>query len=457
MAAEAGTHAGTVKPRLARSGTSVFRRLRGRAVLRIGWGLADQAVSSLTNFMVSIYVVHMLGAVQFGAFTLAYVTYGFALNASRGLATDPLMIRFSSTSLRRWRRAVASCTGTATAIGLAAGLCVVVVGMFLGGRAGAAFLALGLTLPGLLLQDSWRYAFFALGRGGRAFLNDLIWAIVLLGALLFMRASGHVSVFWFVLAWGGAAAVAAAVGLFQAGVIPKLLRAWTWLSQHRDLGPRYFAVGVSSSLSTQARAYGISLMLGLAAVGYVQAATTLMGPITILFLGMSMVILPEAARVLHRSPRRLTLFCVLVSGGLAAAALTWGVVLMVAVPRGVGGWLLGPIWRPAYPLLVPAILVVIGLGTSAGASAGLRALGAAQRSLHVAIVVSVTSVASALIGAAEGGALGTIWGSVFSAWLGAVLLWWQLRVAMRQHGTMRAGYRMWSSRPNGRHRRQVGA
>ena len=80
-------------------------RLRGVS-RRFGWGLADQAVSSLTNFAVSLYVAHSLGLVQFGAFSLAYATYGFALNASRGLATDPLMVRFSGTSVPIWRRAV---------------------------------------------------------------------------------------------------------------------------------------------------------------------------------------------------------------------------------------------------------------------------------------------------------------------------------------------------------------
>ena len=96
-----------------RSPAALFRQLRSHAARRMGWGLADQIVSSLTNFAVSIYVVHSLGAAQFGAFSLAYVTYGFALNASRGLATDPLMVRFSGTDLPTWRRAVARCTGTA--------------------------------------------------------------------------------------------------------------------------------------------------------------------------------------------------------------------------------------------------------------------------------------------------------------------------------------------------------
>ena len=54
-------------------------------------------MSSLTNFLLSIYVVRTLGAAQFGAFSLAYVTYGLAINASRGLSIEPLLIRFGAT------------------------------------------------------------------------------------------------------------------------------------------------------------------------------------------------------------------------------------------------------------------------------------------------------------------------------------------------------------------------
>src|ERR1700749_1060970 len=97
---------------------------------RLSWGVADQAVSSLTNFAVSIYVARVLGAAQLGAFSLAYVTYGFMLNASRGLATDPLLVRFSNADLPRWRRAVADCTGTAASVGVASGVIAIAVSFF---------------------------------------------------------------------------------------------------------------------------------------------------------------------------------------------------------------------------------------------------------------------------------------------------------------------------------------
>ena len=295
-----------------------------------------------TNFAVSIYVVRALGAVQFGAFGLAYVTYGVALNASRGLATDPLMVRFSSTHLPTWRRAVAICTGTALGVGLVVGTVVLAAAAVLNGAAGAAFLALGLTMPGLMLQDSWRFSFFALGRGGQAFLNDTIWALTLLPALVLLKATGHATVFWFVFAWGTTATIGAAAGAWQTRVIPRLAGAWSWVSDHRDLGPRYLVEGISSSGATQLRSYGIGLILGLAALGSVQAASTLGGPMTILFFGMSLVTIPEAARVLRRSPQRLPLFCLIVSGGLAAAGIHLGNCIASGCAKRARGVAAGP-------------------------------------------------------------------------------------------------------------------
>ena len=292
-------------------------RLVRKASQRLSWGVADQAMSSISNFAVNIYIARTLGAAQYGAFALAYVTYGFALNASRGLGTDPLLVRYSATPLPLWRRAVTGCTGTATLVGLTIGALVLAAGALLHGTTSAAFLALGLTLPGLLLQDSWRFAFFALGRGSQAFLNDTIWTVALLPALVLLRRTGHADVFWCVFAWGAAATLAAAAGPLQARVRPRLSGGWGWVWRHRDLGPRYFVEGTANSSQNQLRNYGVGLILGLAALGYVQAASTLMGPFMVIFFGMGLVLLPEAARILRNSPRHLPVFCACASGGLA--------------------------------------------------------------------------------------------------------------------------------------------
>lgn len=409
----------------------IRQRLR-QAASRLGWGVADQAVSSVTNAAVSIYVARELGAVQFGAFGLAYVTYSFALNASRGLATDPLVVRFSGTEGAPWRRAVARASGTALTVGFAVGACVLVAAVMLQGTARLAFIALGITLPGLMLQDSWRYAFFALGRGRGACLNDAVWALTMVPALVFLRESGHASVFTFVLTWGIAGNIAAAVGPLQTRVLPRISAGWNWVSRHRDLGPRYLAENTANSGGAQLRTYGVGLMLGLASVGYVSASNTLMGPFVVIMMGISMVTVPEAARLLRRSPQYLRLYCLLCGTVLAVAAMGWGITLLVALPRGLGQWLLGPIWRPTYPLMLPVAIGVAGTCFSDGASAGLRALGASRRSLRAQIITSILYVVLGLVGAYFDGAVGTVEGTMVALWIGALLWWWQLRAAMQE-------------------------
>jgi O-antigen/teichoic acid export membrane protein len=413
---------------------------------RITWGIADQGVSSFTNFAVSIYIARTLGAAQFGAFSLAYITYSFVLNASRGLATDPLLVRFSGTDVPTWRRAVSSCTGTALVVGVVGGLCVLAAGLLLHGTIQLSFLALGLTLPGLMLQDSWRFSFFALGRGSQALLNDAIWAVMLLPALILLRMTGDTDVFWYVLAWGVAAAVAAAVGPLQSRVRPRPSRTWEWLASHRDLGPRFFAEGTANSASIQLRGYGVGIILGLAAVGYVQAANTLMGPFMVVFFGMGLVVQPEAVRVLRRSPRHLPVLCLLVSAGLAFLGLAWGIVLLVALPHGLGQLLLHSVWRPTYPLILPATFSVMGGCIVAGAFAGLHALGAARRSLRAMVLTSVLMVVFALVGAGVGGAVGTMRGSAVAAWIGALAFWWHFRAACRESDDMPTPKGLWPLR-----------
>ncbi len=404
-----------------------------RMAARFSWGLADQGMSSLSNAFVSFYIARELGASKFGAFSLAYVTYSFALNASRGLATDPLLVRYSHADAGTWRRAVANCTGTALITGLVAGAIALVAAEALGGATRLAFLALGITLPLLMLQDSWRYSFFAAGRGQQAFLNDTIWTVSLLPALLILRFTHHDDVFFFILAWGLAAAVAALAGPFQARVVPSPSGAVTWLSKNRDLGPRYLAENTSNAGASQLRTYGIGIIAGLAAVGYVQAAGLLMGPFLVVFMGISAVTVPEAARILRRSPRYLLLYCLLVGGGLAVLALAWGGALVFALPRGLGNLLLGKLWEPTANLVLPVTLGVMGACLTVGATAGLHALGAARRSLRAMVFASLLYLGCGLVGALQGGALGTTRGVALATWIGALLWWRQLRVAMREH------------------------
>ena len=175
------------------------------------------------------------------------------------------------------------------------------------------------------------------------------------------------------VAWSAAAAFAP----LQAHVVPSLAGATQWLYRHRDLGPRYLAANTAGNAGDTLRSYAVTSILGLAAVGYMQAANVLLGPFKIILFGIGLIAMPEGARILRRSPRHLPLFCAAASTGLTLLALAWGAVLLIALPRGLGQLMLGSLWRPAYPLVLPATLSVMSLCASTGAAVGLNVMGAA--------------------------------------------------------------------------------
>jgi O-antigen/teichoic acid export membrane protein len=398
---------------------------------RLTWGLGDQAVSSMTNFVVGVFVARELGVAGFGIFSLAWVTYGVVLNVSRGLATDPLVVRYSGASTADWREATSRAAGTALAVGVAFGVASALAGFAMGGTLGAAFVALAVVTPGMLLQDSWRFAFFAAGQGHKAFLNDSVWAVAMIPLLLLV--STHRSVWIFVLAWGGASLLAAGGGWLQSGIVPHFSGVTAWLRQHKELGSRYLIENVSNSGGVQLRMYGLGAIAGLADVGAVRGAELLLGPFLALLMGLNLVLVPEAARVLRQTPDRLARFCVTLGGVQAVAAASWGAILLFVVPDALGRLVLDDVWAHAQPLILPVSLSVTGAGVVAGAAAGLRALGAARRSVRVQLVASTGYLGFGLIGAALGGAVGMSWGSTTAMWLGAGLWWLQLRAGLRDH------------------------
>jgi O-antigen/teichoic acid export membrane protein len=411
-----------------RSGTAAGSARRALAG-RLSWGLADQAASSMTNFAVGIYVARSLGLAAFGVFSLAWVTYGVVLSVSRGLATDPLVVRFSGVPDASWRGAVARSSGTALGVGVAIGAACLVAGPALGDRVGPAFACLGLMLPGLLLQDAWRYSFFAAGAGRKAFVNDLVWGVALVPAMVVAAHVGSVAAF--VLAWGASAAVAAVYGCFQSGIRPRTTGARVWMREHRDLGYRYLVENTCVSGASQLRAYGLGAIVGVSAVGVIRGAELLLGPFLAVLMGLSLVTVAESARVLRRAPHRLGRFCLLLGGAQAVAALLWGGALLL-VPDRFGELVLGGVWHSASELIVPATLGVAGAGLGTGAAAGLRALGAARRSLRSQLFASACYVIGGLGGAVVAGTVGSAWGVAAATLSGSAVWWLHLRSALRE-------------------------
>jgi O-antigen/teichoic acid export membrane protein len=415
--------------------SGVVRRRRSgfQLVKRLGWGVADQAMSSLGNFALGLFAARTLSPQSFGAFALAYLTYTVVISAARGLGTDPLMVRHSGDVHRRWRRATSAATATALMVGMAIGAICIVAGLFLPEHVGLVFIALGVGLPGLALQDSWRFAFFAQGRGSSAFVNDLFRTVLLGLALFALHYRGGNTATSYMLAFGATATIAALLGAGQAGVLPRPTRVEHWLRTHHELAVRYLAENLSINGAAQIRAFALGAVASLAAVGYVRASEILMGPFMVILMGISTVAVPEASQVFHQAPGRLARFCFVLGGVQAAAALAWGLILMTVLPLGLGPALLGDIWAPTSQLLPAITLTVAAASFSNAATSGLRAMGVARRSLRAQLISSTAYLIGGIGGAVLAGAVGTSWGVTAALFFSALVWWHQLRSALCDH------------------------
>lgn len=400
---------------------------------RLSWGVADQAVSSLSNFALGIYVARTFGPIHFGAFSLAFITYTVVLNASRGMATDPMLVRYSGAVRRHWRQATASATGVALLVGTVAGLICLGAGLLLPNPLGPAFVALGFGLPGLMLQDSWRFSFFTAGKGGSALMNDLVWTVLLVGVIAALDLSRTGTVPRCILALGGTAWLAAIFGAVQSGVMPRPGVTLHWFRDHHRLSFRYLLENVAASGSAQIRSTVLGAVAGLASVGYVRGAEILMGPFVVIQNGVAQVAVPEVSKALKRSSGRLARFCFALGSAVAAGALAWGIILMTVLPLGLGDALMKEIWRPAAQLL-PAVTLTLVMGSYCNAAmGGLRAMGVSWRSLRAQLTSSTAYVLGGATGAVLGGALGTVWGVAVANTFSALVWWYHLRAALRDY------------------------
>ncbi|MET7281236.1 hypothetical protein ABZS29_23565 [Kribbella sp. NPDC005582] len=413
---------------------SIRRQVAGR----LSWGIADQAVSSLGNFLLGVFVARLMGAASLGALGLAFVAYAIALNCSRALSTDAVMVRFSATGKENWRDAVSAASGVALMVGAVSGVVCIALGVVLkqltpGSEAGAAFIALGIVLPGLMFQDSWRSAFFAAGQGAKTFANDTVWTVLMVGVL----AAGYVADFkgitFALLAFGGTAWIAGLFGIWQSRILPRPALAISWLRKHRDLGLRFLVENVVLGAGGQIRSLVVATTGGLAAAGAIRGAEMVIGPVAALLMGVGQVAVPEAARALTRGRQALLRLGAALSGGLAVVALGWGLAVLVTFPLGIGQLVLGDVWTQAHPLVLGIVVSCAAGCTHVGPSAALRALGRADLTMQCQIVVTTLFVGLAAAGAVFWDAQGAVWGTAVASIIGGGIWWSRLQKAQHEH------------------------
>lgn len=396
-----------------------IRHKAGRLAGRAGWALADQAISSFTNFALGVLIARSVSATEFGAFSLAFATYVVIVNLARAIGTQPLVIRYSGVDPARWRRGAGAATGTMLATGIVLGLLCVAGGSLAGGAAGATFVAMGIALPALLAQDAWRFVFFAGGRDRDAVLTDFVWAVALVAFLVLVTrvAPGTPGA---VLAWGASAVVGALVGAWRAAVLPRPGMTRSWMREHSDLVGRYSAEVLIGLGANQATIYVVGLTAGLAQAGSLRAAQILLGPMHVVLQAAHLIAVPEGVRIRLRRPERFRLAIGGLSVGLASVIGAW-VLVLALLPVTMGQALLGDSWAEAQVVLVPLGLALVAQGVSGGALVGLRVLADAKSSLRARIIDSAFGFVLGVGGALIGGALGAAWGVAAGEWVSAVI------------------------------------
>lgn len=390
---------------------------------RAGWGLADQAFSSLTNFGLAIFVARSVGLRDFGIFTLVFTTYTIAVTGMRAGVAQPLSVRFAGRSPTRWAAGTGQATGTALALGVAVGIFCVAIAPFLPGTASGAALAFGITMGPLLLQDSWRFAFFTDRKGHLAFLNDLIWALIMFPAFVLLATVGWDSVSTYVFVWGGSAGIAALVACLQTRIAPRPLETLQWWRSQRDLIPGFMGDFAIMSGINRATTYLVAAIAGIAASASLRGAGVLLGPVNLVFQGIPPVALPESVRLARRSRRQLMFAMVALSATLAAVAIVVG-FLLLSLPQSVGEALLHDTWEPARRVV---FVVSLALGASAintGAMIGIRALGHANRMFTTRVITAPIIAIGVVVGAALFGVIGAAGGNAIAT-LVTDVLWWQ--------------------------------
>lgn len=380
---------------------------RSRAI----WALGSQALSSSASFVPLFLVLHAAAPEGVGAFGLAYTTYFFLLTVVRGLALEPLTVRFSGRPADELRDAAARAVGLALAASTVIGAVLAVGFAFAPGTLGRVFVALGVTLPLLLLNDALRNVFFASAMARRACLNDGFFVLVEVVLLAGMSAVTDLGPATLMLTWGVAAGMAALVAMRQLRLVPAVSRARSWLSEQRDLGLAFAGDHAVARGAEQAAFVIIGALGGLATLGAVSACRSLFAPASTVQAGLTAFAVPEASRLVRDGRERTWRGLVLgVAIGVAVLMAATGGLLAV-VPDDLGVSLFQQNWAPLQAVLLPTTVSLMLAGIAFALWLGMRSRDQAARATLVArATTGLLTVAAVAAGVRLDGASGATWG-----------------------------------------------
>lgn len=456
-----------------------MERARGR-LLYAGWGFIDQALSSLSNFGVGLVAVRSSSSEEYGAFSVAFATSVIGIGVARALVSDVYSVRFAGGGRRvragapldtsvgadadpemEWIEAeeelaapddrsasdgreasegphqypfAAGAWGAALMLSLIASVGCLAVGLIASGPLRGSMLILALGMPFLVLQDVVRFVCIARRDPFGAAFSDGSWVAGFAVAIVILRVvtgsspgANAALALWIV---GAACGVAA--GVVRMSVVPRVGEGVRYARLVWRQSLRYVVDWLALGASNQVGLYILGATAGLAVLGETRTAFLITGPINIVIMGATMILVPELTRFRRRTGNRLFGAALAVSLVLEVAAMSW-LGLVALMPDSVLETILGDAASEARTYL-PALVVVSSLVMLAqGPVVCLRATGDIRRGT----LASVPTAPFMLFGAAAGAAItgdapGAILGFATGYAVSGILSTWQLVLATRK-------------------------
>ncbi|MGY2002821.1 hypothetical protein [Blastococcus sp. SYSU DS1024] len=407
--------------------SGVSKSRGGRAV----WTVLDQAVSSVGNAGMTILVATTVSPREFGYFAVCFSIYALSVAAAQALVGQTYVIAYAGESAVSQLRAARSASGAALVAGCIAGVLVAMCAAVFDSTLRFSLLALAVSLPGLLVQDCWRSVLTGTMRARLTFLNDALWTLLQVAAIVIILWAVDTSLAWpLLLAWGLSAYAAAIYGCVQVGIWPGPGAAMLWIRRHKSTGLPLVLNSVATAGSVQV-AYLIVSSLGSARdAGSLRAAQTLLGPLTVLMVALNNFVLPELIRQ-RPTGRRLWVVVSALSALLALVDLAWGAGMLL-IPDSWGVLLLGQSWEGAREVLPYLILMTVATGAAAGASTGMRAFRALRSLTGIHVGLGVALVTLATVGVSAGGAVGAALGMALASVAILPVLWLAFAFVVRK-------------------------
>jgi O-antigen/teichoic acid export membrane protein len=395
------------------------------------WNIADQCLSSLATFVVTILAARSGTAEAFGHFAVGLTVYLFLLGVSQALVNQVFIMRYPAASDADAARAAGGAAGLAVLFGVACAVVIIPAGLLLAGGSGPALVAVAAVFPLLFLQDACRGVLIARGRPRAATVNDLVRVVLQIGVLCAVIAENRTAPAAMLAAWGLATLPAAVLGVVQVGARPSARAGVRFLRQHADISRFLVSEWIMVLGAAQVALLVVAWLGTTAQVGALRGAQTLLGPMNILGLGVFSFLLRELVRHPLTSPGSRRRFAAAVGGALAVASLLWGGVLMV-LPDRVGIQLLGGTWPATTHVLAPMTVYVAGAAAATGLLAVLRSAGDARSTFVVNTVLAPTMLLGVVIGELLGDVVGAAWGFAAATTLIVPLFWLRMERLYRR-------------------------